>query len=100
MKNSRREFLVDTSKMVVGGSLLGSSILLNCTNKKTNDSSTKSLEDSKLSANTNQLFFKVSLAQWSLNKALFSGELDHLDFAKRSKEDFSIDAIEYVNQFF
>ena len=43
--------------------------------------------------------FKISLAQWSLNPLLFSGELDNLDFAKVSKEH-GIEAIEYVNQFF
>ena len=44
--------------------------------------------------------FKISLAQWSLHRSLYSGELDHLDFAKISKENFGIDAIEYVNSFF
>ena len=43
--------------------------------------------------------FKISLAQWSLNRALFGGKLDHLDFPKTAKEDFGIDAVEYVNQF-
>ena len=44
--------------------------------------------------------FEISLAQWSLHRSLYSGELDHLDFAKISKENFGIDAIEYVNSFF
>ena len=44
--------------------------------------------------------FDISLAQWSLHRSLYSGELDHLDFAKISKENFGIDAIEYVNSFF
>ena len=44
--------------------------------------------------------FKISLAQWSLHRSLYSGELNHLDFAKISKENFGIDAIEYVNSFF
>ena len=43
--------------------------------------------------------FKISLAEWSLNKALFAGKIDHLDFAKLAKEH-EIDAVEYVNQFF
>ena len=42
--------------------------------------------------------FKISLAQWSLNKATKSGKLANRDFAKKAKEDFGIDAIEYVNQ--
>jgi sugar phosphate isomerase/epimerase len=43
--------------------------------------------------------FKISLAQWSVNRLLFSGELDNLDFPKKTKEH-GIDAVEYVNQFF
>lgn len=44
--------------------------------------------------------FKISLAQWSLNKPLFGKKLDNLDFAKYTKEKFDIEAVEYVNQFF
>lgn len=44
--------------------------------------------------------FKISLAQWSLHKALFAKELDHLDFARVARRDFGIEAIEYVNVFF
>jgi L-ribulose-5-phosphate 3-epimerase len=44
--------------------------------------------------------FQISLAQWSLHNALFSKQLDNLDFAKVSKNDYGIEAIEYVNQFF
>src|SRR5262249_39077757 len=44
--------------------------------------------------------FKISLAQWSLHRALQSGELDHLDFARVARRDYGIDAIEYVNIFF
>ncbi len=44
--------------------------------------------------------FKISLAQWSLHKALLAKELDHLDFARIAKKDFGIEAIEYVNTFF
>lgn len=48
----------------------------------------------------NELFFDISLAQWSLNKKLFGGELDNLDFPAYTKEKFDIHAVEYVNQFF
>ncbi|MGK6352949.1 sugar phosphate isomerase/epimerase family protein [Parapedobacter sp. DT-150] len=46
------------------------------------------------------LFFKLSLAEWSLNRAIFSGQLDHLDFPLYAKDHFGINAVEYVNQFF
>ena len=44
--------------------------------------------------------FDISLAEWSLNKALFGKKLDHLDFPKTAKHDYGIHAIELVNQFF
>lgn len=47
--------------------------------------------------------FKISLAQWSLHKSFGRGgkaTLDPLDFAKIAKQQFGIDAIEYVNQFY
>jgi L-ribulose-5-phosphate 3-epimerase len=44
--------------------------------------------------------FKISLAEWSLNKSLFGKKLDNLDFPMTAKEEFGIDAVEYVNQFF
>lgn len=43
---------------------------------------------------------KISLAQWSLNKAFFDGSLDVKNFASISKNNFGISAIEYVNQFY
>src|SRR3954464_2012910 len=44
--------------------------------------------------------FKISLAEWSLHKELFGKKITHMDFPKISKEEFEIDAIELVNQFF
>ncbi|NNK48025.1 MAG: TIM barrel protein [Gemmatimonadetes bacterium] len=44
--------------------------------------------------------FGISLAQWSLHKALYDGELDHLDFPRVARREFGIDAIEFVNSFF
>ncbi len=44
--------------------------------------------------------FRISLAEWSLHKALFAGKMDHLDFAVRAKQEFGIEAVEYVNSFF
>jgi L-ribulose-5-phosphate 3-epimerase len=48
--------------------------------------------------------FKISLAQWSHNKAFFGrGKVekkDPLKFAEIAKKDYGIDAVEYVNQFY
>ena len=77
---NRREFLRQSLALTGGLSLVG-------------------MTGTRLFAQTDPLF-KISLAQWSLHKAIFAGELDHLDFAKVTKIDYDIDAVEYVNQFF
>jgi L-ribulose-5-phosphate 3-epimerase len=55
-------------------------------------------------ANSATRFFEISLAQWSLHRQFFgrSGveKLDPLDFAVIAKQQFGIDAVEYVNQFY
>lgn len=57
------------------------------------------LPSAALSQNVKEPLFKISLAEWSLNKSLFGGKIDNRDFAKIAKEQFGIEAIEYVNQF-
>jgi len=47
-----------------------------------------------------KMFFDISLAEWSLNKSLFGGKLSNLDFPLKAKNDYGINAVEYVNQFF
>ncbi|GAB5410721.1 MAG: sugar phosphate isomerase/epimerase [Balneolaceae bacterium] len=78
---SRRKFLKNVT--TYSGGLLMSSSLLNSslTLKKTFD-------------------FKISLAEWCLNKEIFSGEIDHLDFPIIAKRDYEIEGVEYVSQFF
>ena len=73
----RRDF-IKTTAILTGGASLGS--ILSCAD--------------------NKMLFKISLAEWSLNRTLFSGKLDHLDFCRVAKKDFGINAVEYVNQFF
>jgi len=45
-------------------------------------------------------WFRISLAEWSLHRTLFGGELDHLDFAPTARSEFGIEGVEYVNSFF
>jgi sugar phosphate isomerase/epimerase len=78
---SRREFLSRSSGVAAGALLAGP---LHGT----------------VAALTSEPPFKISLAQWSLHKALQSGQLDHLDFARVARREFDLDAIEYVNTFF
>lgn len=51
-------------------------------------------------AKEHEPLFRISLAQWSLHRTLRAGDLDHLDFPRSSREDFGIEAVEYVNTFF
>jgi sugar phosphate isomerase/epimerase len=45
-------------------------------------------------------WFTISLAEWSLHRTIFGGDMTNLDFPKVAREKYGIDAIEYVNQFF
>ena len=52
------------------------------------------------SSNSNvEPFFKLSLAQWSLNKSIRKKGADPLDFAQRASE-FGFEGIEYVSQLY
>ncbi len=44
--------------------------------------------------------FKISLAQWSMHRAIMAGDLDNLDLVKLTRDKFGIDAVEYSNRFF
>jgi sugar phosphate isomerase/epimerase len=58
------------------------------------------LRGSLLSNIKKPVTFKISLAEWSLHRALKSKEIDHLDFYSIAKNEFDISAVEYVNTFF
>lgn len=79
MEQSRRDFLKKTAFAAMGAGLLPG---LAC------------------QGNEKKLFFEISLAEWSLHRTLRAGKLDNLDFAATAKNEFGIDIIEYVNQFF
>lgn len=51
-------------------------------------------------APTKKMFFDISLAEWSLHKALFSKKITNLDFPGIARKEFDISIVEYVNQFF
>ena len=63
-----------------------------------------SLSSRTLWGQEGELPFKISLAQWSLNRQFFgrggAEKLDPLDFAVIAKNQCGIDAVEYVNQFY
>lgn len=45
-------------------------------------------------------WFQISLAEWSLHKKLFKGDLKNIDFPEYTAKNFGIHGVEYVNQFF
>lgn len=44
--------------------------------------------------------FRISLAQWSLHRTIFAGELDPFEFPAIIREQYELDAVEYVNTFY
>ena len=108
-KNSRRTFLKKSAATLAGAGLLAT--LPGCANST---STAIAAPD-----------FKISLAQWSIHKHIFGGgagrfdsqgarreayrtnlsnyligDLTNLDFPRVAREEFNLDAIEYVNTFF
>ncbi len=53
-----------------------------------------------LSSCSSEARFKISLAEWSLHRALNGKMLDNLEFPVKAKRDFGITAVEYVSIFF
>lgn len=79
MKNTSRRNFLRTTVAAAAGSMLVSPAIAGMALKKSP--------------------FKISLAEWSLHKALFANEMTNLDFPRVSKE-LGITGVEYVNQFF
>lgn len=87
MKSHRRQFIKDLGKGVAGVSAVSAIPLLNLNNKA-------------MAGTNGDLFFKISLAEWSLNKNLFGKKMTNMDFPGVAKNKFGISGVEYVNQFF
>ena len=77
----RRDFIKDSTLLIAGLvlPLTSASILPSCSKQKS---------------------LSISLAEWSLHRALYSKEINHLDFISLARTKFEIDAVEYVNTFF
>jgi len=97
MKQNRRKFIKHTG-LAAGAGLLW---LYGCDQTGSSGGESGEQQDSTASAASRGLFFKISLAQWSLHRSIMEKkELDHLDFAATARNKFGIDAVEYVSQFF
>jgi sugar phosphate isomerase/epimerase len=100
MKKNRRDFMKTLGQYAVTGSglLVMPSLITACSGKK--EAAAADTVATAAPVVAAPMFFKISLAQWSLHKMLFDKQLDNLDFALKAKNDFGIEAVEYVNQFF
>lgn len=78
---TRREFLSHTTSLAAGAGLASA---LGCASLRT----------------ARKPLFEISIAEWSLHRALFDGKINHVDFPRTAKNDYGINAIELVNQFF
>lgn len=90
MKSDRRRFLKQLGGFTASFAAISAG-LASCNNSEAPKSSEQE---------PGELFFSISLAQWSLNKELFAKEIDNLDFPLVSRRDYDISIVEYVNQFF
>jgi L-ribulose-5-phosphate 3-epimerase len=79
MRNTSRRNFLRTTVAITAGSVFVSPALAGMATSKTP--------------------FKISLAEWSLHKTLFAGEMTNLDFPRVTRE-LGITGVEYVNQFF
>lgn len=99
-ETNRRNFLRSLGLITVGAAT-GSALLSAC-GKKPAAGDTAAVDSAAIQAAAapKELFFKISLAQWSLHKSLFEGKLDNLDFPAKAKNDYGVSGVEFVNQFF
>lgn len=120
MNTNRRKAIQTLGVAGAGLALLGGSQLLSACSpsgkKQTENETTDAMS-------TDLLFFEISLAQWSLNRAIFGasrqlgweefgnrlrndpdsllqGTINPLDFPLVAKRDYGISAVEYVNTFY
>ncbi|SFP44211.1 Tat (twin-arginine translocation) pathway signal sequence [Pseudarcicella hirudinis] len=85
INNSRRDFLKQVA-LTSGAMALAPELLM--------ANNTPIVEPAK------NMFFEISLAEWSLHKAIFGGKMTNLDFPVKARKDFGIGIVEYVNTCF
>lgn len=95
-KSNRRKFIGHSGTAIMAASL-SPVFFQSCAQKKSIVE--ESAMESKKAIMKDDMFFKISLAQWSFHKSIFAKELDHLEFAPKTKS-LGINGVEYVNQFF
>lgn len=96
----KREEFLKSLGLITAGATFAPAMLSSCTGKGASHQNADSTATTNTERKTGELFFKLSLAEWALHKAIFGGHLPHVDFPLKAKKEFGITAVEYVNQFF
>ncbi|MGI9544366.1 MAG: sugar phosphate isomerase/epimerase family protein [Cyclobacteriaceae bacterium] len=103
MNQPRRTFIKRMASSTAGAGMITvfPSIITACSGKSEQSEEIAVADSAETAVDMpKELFFKISLAEWSLHKTLFDGKLTNMEFPAKAKNDFGIDALEYVNQFF
>ena len=100
MKYQRRTFIKKLGKSSLSiAALSGASVIINACHERAKQKESAKTDQSS-QKNITKPFFEISLAEWSLHKTLKAGKLTNMEFPAKTKNDFGITAVEYVNQFF
>ncbi|MGB8705943.1 MAG: sugar phosphate isomerase/epimerase family protein [Gillisia sp.] len=73
--------------------------ILVCSCKDAEKNKKQEIASTTTQSSESDLFFKLSLAEWSFHTPLQNGEMNPMDFAKRAKE-LGFSGLEYVSQFY
>jgi len=84
---------------MTGMFILTFGIITSCGTKTSEETTEQTEEQPTEEAASSELFFKISLAEWSLHKAIQGKEMTNLEFPAKAKE-LGINAVEYVSTLF
>lgn len=102
MPSNRRHFLQQLGSLAAGFGVASTGLAFcsDDTPEKDISQPENGIQPARSTTSAPPLFFTISLAQWSLNRKLFSKEIDNLDFPSIARNTYGIGVVEYVNQFF
>lgn len=95
---TRRQFLAASAVTAAGAAALSPKAALADGHQQT--MFPEPAADAKFAAPYGQPLFKISVAQWSLNELFWRKKVDNLDYGKYVREQYDLDAVEWVNTFF
>lgn len=91
----RRIFIRQSAALSLG---MGLTTFACHTSSQKNNENTEETADTATAAGVSPLF-KISLAEWSIHKAIFDGTITNMEFPAYARK-LGIEAVEYVNQCF